>query len=71
MTVGDIARNMGYDRAEKTKAKYKGYDVYECVADDGNEKIGTPVYILVKDGKFKVSNADNWMDIYHELLKEN
>lgn len=71
MTVKEVAQKLGYDGVEKTKVKYKGYDVYECVADDGDQKIGTPTYILVKDGKFKVSDADNWMEIYHETLKAN
>lgn len=69
MTVKEIAQKLGYNGAEKTKVKYKGYDVYECVADDGDAKIGTPTYILVKDGKFRLSEADDWLDIYHEILK--
>ena len=68
MTVKEVAQKLGYDGVEKTKVKYKGYDVYECVADDGDQKIGTPTYILVKDGKFKVSDVDEALEI---MGKEN
>ena len=69
MTVNDVAKKLGYDRAEKKKIKYKGCDVYECILDDENAKVGTPTYILVKDGKFKLSESDDWLEIYQEVLK--
>lgn len=68
MTVKEIADKLGFDRAEKRKGKYKGYDVYECVLDDGDAKVGTPTYILVKDGKFRLSGED-WGDIYDTIHK--
>lgn len=71
MTVKDIAKKLGYDGAEKTKAVYKGYTVYQCVFYGEEEDLmsGPPTYILVKDGKFKVSEPNNRADIQEEVIK--
>ena len=65
MTVNDVAKKLGYDRAEKKKIKYKGYDVYECILDNpGGEIIGKPVYILVKNGKYRMATPDEVLELF-------
>ena len=71
MTVKDVAKRLGYDGAKKTKAVYKGYVVYQCMLDGDEDDLmsGPPTYILVKDGKFKVSEPSNRADIQMEVEK--
>ena len=64
MTVKEIAEKLGYTRAKKLKTKYKEYEVYECILEGSEEQyIGYPVYILVKDGKFKISDTKTALEI--------
>ena len=60
MTVKEIAVKLGFDGIKKHNEKYKGYDVYECVLDNPNgEIIGKPVYILVKNGKYRMTDKNS------------
>ena len=71
MKIKDVAKKLGYDNAKKTKATYKGYTVYRCVFDRDEEYLmsGPPTYILVKDGKFRVSEPENRAAIQEEVIK--
>jgi hypothetical protein len=65
MTVKEIAVKLGYDGIKKHKEKYKGYDVYACILDNpGGEIIGKPVYILVKNGKYRMAKPDEVLDLF-------
>ena len=65
--VIELARKHGYDTAEYFK-RWKGYDVY-CADYDGDEAqyVGLPQYILVKDGKAKITKGDEGSNLA-ELL---
>lgn len=53
-----LARKHGYDTARYFK-RWNDYDVY-CADDEGNEVqfVGLPQYILVKDGKARITKGD-------------
>lgn len=69
MTVKEVAEKLGYTTAKKSNVKYKGFDVYECVLDGPKgQNIGYPVYILAKDGKYRISDVDEALEI---MGKEN
>ena len=70
MTIKDIAEKMGYTKVKKSNVKYKGYDVYECVVEsDEVQEVGYPVYILVKNGRYRISEPKIALDILGEEIK--
>lgn len=70
MTIKEVADKIGYTTVKKSKVKYKGYDVYECLVEsDEVEEVGYPVYILVKDGKYKISEPKLALEILGEEIK--
>ena len=70
MTIKEVAEKMGYTTVKKSKVKYKGYDIYECLVEsDEAQEIGYPVYILVKNGKYKVSEPKLALEILGEEIK--
>ena len=70
MTIKEVAEKIGYTTVKKSKVKYKGYDVYECVVEgDEPQEVGYPVYILVKGGKYKISEPKLALEILGEEIK--
>ena len=66
--INAFAKTHGYDTAKK-RGMWKGYEVYEPIMGGGGSPcIGLPYYILVKDGKIRMSTHDEVFDIFDSLL---
>ena len=66
MIIREVAVKLGYGGIKKHNEKYNGHDVYECVLDNPEEEIiGKPVYILVKNGKYRMANTDEMWEIFN------
>lgn len=71
MTIKEVAIKLGYDGVKKHKENYKDHDVYECILDNPDgESIGKPVFILVKNGKYRMAKTDEMWDIFGNETKE-
>ncbi|MDD6448287.1 MAG: hypothetical protein PUF78_01000 [Lachnospiraceae bacterium] len=62
-----VAKKNSYDTA-KYAGEWHGYDVWVGEFTDGKKhEVGLPLFILVKDGKYKLG-YDSWMQIMDDLF---
>ena len=69
LEANKIAEEVGCDKAVY-RGEWKGYKVYSPETEDGEiAYTGLPVMILVKDGKWRLTEGKEIFDCYHAVTK--
>ena len=69
MTIKEYAIQNGGDFVYKCKKSWKGYTVYEICYNE-HAAIGLPRFILVKDGKMRISKPEECFKIMDTVIDE-